>query len=759
MFEKIILFCSRCVFFYFVVNLMTVNNIESMNPKFLPFVLFLFFLPFWNESSGNSAPQNKMIDSLITLIKTDKLDTNKVNHLNTLSWILKDQNLDTAIILSQQALDVITPVSSLEFFSAKEGKEDRRIKAIRAKTLGNLGVYYYLKTDHFRALDYFLRALKIGEELKNKNQIATILGNTGNIYLDQGNYSMALDYYFKALKIDEGLGNKNGIIRHLSNIGNVFFFQNNFPNSLEYYFKALKISEEQGDDKQIEIGLSGIGDVYETQGDHPKALDYYFKSMKMAENLGDKDGIARNLCNIGEAYSNQGDYQKALDYHFRALKLAENLGEKDVIALAFGNIGSLYAKARKFKQAEQYLKQAIALDESIFAMNILWQNEEALSRLYDTTAQQAIRCGQWEKAAGDFKQSNIYYKKAIALKDTLFSQENKKQLVRKEMNYEFDKKETVIKAAHDKEMAVAEAEKKKQKIIIWSVIGGLLLVVVFSFFMFNRWRITQKQKEIIEKQNEKIVDSITYAQRIQQSVLMEETEIQNFLPDCFIYFQPKDIVSGDFYWCSKINDKIIIAAVDCTGHGVPGAFMSMVGNTLLNQIVNEKQITMPSEILRLLNIGVYDALHQEKEEALSRDGMDTALCCIDLKKNEVQFAGAQNPLYILSDNEVIVIKADKQGIGGEGSIFKIANPIKREFTNHIIPIRKDMSIYLFTDGYMDQFGGIDNKKFGIQRFKDLLLGSQHLDMQKQKKIIADAHKSWQGSTPQIDDILVIGVRI
>jgi serine phosphatase RsbU (regulator of sigma subunit) len=277
--------------------------------------------------------------------------------------------------------------------------------------------------------------------------------------------------------------------------------------------------------------------------------------------------------------------------------------------------------------------------------------------------------------------------------------------------------------------------------------------------MFNRWRITQKQKLIIEKQKEKIVDSITYAQLIQQSILMEESEIQKLLPDSFIYFQPKDIVSGDFYWCSVINNKIIIAAVDCTGHGVPGAFMSMIGNTLLNQIVNEKQITKPSEILRLLNQEVIESLHQTKDGALSKDGMAISLCSIDFKNNQLEYAGAENPLYLLVDKEITVINADKHGIGSGGLMAKKNNPLTTDYTNHIIPIKKDMSVFLFSDGYMDQFGGSERKKFGIQKFKELLLNNQQLSMQQQKEVIAKAQKDWKGNTAQVDDILVMGVKL
>ena len=743
--------------------------------------------------------QNKSIDSLLILLKKDKQDTNKVKHLNALAWKLGSSNPDTAIILGKQALDIITPVHSSEFTTTKERTEGRRIMALRANVLGNLGYYYYLIADYSIAIDYCLKALKINEELKNKSGIAANLANISIVYDDQGDYPKALGYYLQTLKIYEELGNKNDIAVQLGNIGFVYWNegdytkaldynfkalkmaeelgdkqlqantlgniaieydnQGDYPKALNYFFKALKINEELGNKDGIAVHLGNIGLVYTDQADYSRALDYYLKALKIDEELGNKNGIAANFCNIGNLYSKKKKYSIAADYFFKSLKMAEELGEINGIAMNLGNIGLLYTKTGKFKEAEQYLKRAVSIDDSIGTMDYLRQDYQSLSQLYDTT--------------GRYKLALLYYKKATELKDTLFSQENKKQLVRKEMNYEFDKKEAATKATHDKEMAVAEAEKKKQQFILLLFSCFLLLVFVFAGFVFRSLRITRKQKniielqknevsqqkEIVEKQKEKIVDSITYAQRIQQSILMEESEIQNYLPECFIYFQPKDIVSGDFYWCSKIDDKIILAAVDCTGHGVPGAFMSMIGNTLLNQIVNEKHITKPSEILRQLNLGVYEALHQGKDGALSDDGMDIALCTIDYINNEVQYGGAQNPLFVVYGNQINVIKADIHGIGGGGKIAKIHDPIKKEFTNHVIPIKKGMSIYLFSDGYIDQFGGSNNKKFGTQKFKELLLSMQHLSMEKQKVSIKSAHEEWKGSSQQIDDILVIGVKL
>ena len=688
--------------------------------------------------------QNRTIDSLLTLLTADKPDTNKVNHLNNLCREYGNiRKIDTALRTGNEALAL---AQKLNF---KKGI---------ASSYQEMGTAYLYQTNYNKALENWHEALKIVEELKNKRAMPFLLGNIGFVYNNQGNYPKALDYHLKALKVAEEIGNKRGIASILSNIGEAYFNQADYRKSLDYFFKSLKIAEKIGNQYNLSTALCNIGEVYLIQKNYPKACDYYLKGLKAAQELGDKNIIAIAFSMLGGVFDEQKDYSKALDYYFKALNMAEKGGDKNIIANTQSFIGSLYLKIGKFKESEQYLKSAIAMDDSIGASDGLRQTEKSLSELYDTI--------------GRYKEALIFYKKSIALKDSIYSQENKKQLIRKEMNFEFDKKEAATKAEHDKEMAVAEAEKKKQQIVIWSVIGGLFLVIVFAGFVYRSLRITRKQKsiielqknevdkqkEIVEKQKEKIVESITYSQRIQQSILMEESEVQNYLPECFIYFQPKDIVSGDFYWCSKTDDKIIIAAVDCTGHGVPGAFMSMIGNTLLNQIVNEKHITKPSEILHYLNLGVYEALHQKKDGALSDDGMDIALCTIDYKNNEIQYAG-QNPLYILSDGKIEVIKGDIYSIGGGGMIAKIHDPLKKVFANHVIPIKKGMSIYLSTDGYMDQFGGSDRKKYGAQRFKDLLSNNLHLNMQQQKELMVSAHAEWKGNTPQIDDVLVIGIRL
>ena len=312
---------------------------------------------------------------------------------------------------------------------------------------------------------------------------------------------------------------------------------------------------------------------------------------------------------------------------------------------------------------------------------------------------------------------------------------------------------------------------------------GYIVLFIGSFYGFNRWNTRQlkaknirlekiigdRTKEIQEKnvqledafkdiadKNKDITDSIKYAKRIQLAIMEEKEEIYKALPNCFIFYKPRDIVSGDFYYFAQSNGSIILSVVDCTGHGVPGAFMSMIGNDQLNKIIQDKGFTKPSVILDRLHINVRNALHQHKEQTVVRDGMDIALCNINLAEKKVEYAGAHNSLYICRNGEknhedIEIIKADRLGIGGEQM------EEGRKFTNNTIELNQGDSIYMFSDGFPDQFGGPKNKKFGLRRFRELLLNIQGKAMNDQECILDEAIVAWMGDFEQTDDILVIGV--
>ena len=351
-----------------------------------------------------------------------------------------------------------------------------------------------------------------------------------------------------------------------------------------------------------------------------------------------------------------------------------------------------------------------------------------------------------------FLENNIKEVRAQFEKDKLNVHSAEDSLILKE-------RETILNAI-ESELTIAKGvialQKKEistQKQLLFLAIASVLLL---SFLLFLIYRFNKEKKKtyiLLKEKNKKITDSINYALRIQESVLPSDSEIKKQLPKSFIYFQPRDTVSGDFYWLSTVKDKIIIACVDCTGHGVPGAFMSLIGNTLLNEIVNEKEIIDPSLILKRLHLEIVKSLHQDSDRVQSKDGMEMSLCVIDTKANVIEYAGAMNPLYVIKNNSVIVVKPDMKGIGGDTS-----NGGDVEFTTQKISIQNNMSIYMFTDGYMDQFGGLENKKFNISNFKKLLLEIQSMDMNKQKERVEKTIQEWKGDYKQIDDILVIGIR-
>ncbi len=259
-----------------------------------------------------------------------------------------------------------------------------------------------------------------------------------------------------------------------------------------------------------------------------------------------------------------------------------------------------------------------------------------------------------------------------------------------------------------------------------------------------------KSKELAEK-NKEVTDSIVYAKRIQSAILPDVKKIEEVFLDSFVLYIPKDIVSGDFYTFFRENDLAIIVAADCTGHGVPGAFMSMIGSSLLRRIIIEKEITHPSKILDELHPSVVGSLRQMESE--SNDGMDIAVCSFNLKENVLQYAGANRPLWLVRGNEVQIISPDKLPIGG--TQLKRENP----FTNHSISLQKNDSIYIFTDGYADQFGGESGKKLMTAKFREVLLSIQSKNMKEQREFLNNYFRDWKGSHDQVDDVLVIGIKI
>jgi tetratricopeptide (TPR) repeat protein len=700
--------------------------------------------------------QTPEIDSLKKVLSslpkpTGKLsDSTYIKTLYYLVWEYSYINPDTAIILAQQGLQLS------EKINWKKGK---------AICLNALGWSNYVKGNYPQALAYYNTGLKISEELSDKSWQATFLGNIGSVYNDQSDYPKALEYYFKALKIAEELGDKRSMADWLGNIGSVYGYQSDYPKALEYFFKALKITEELGDKRNMAIWLGNIGLVYNNLSDYPKALAYCFKALKITEELGDKRNMAIWLGNIGSVYNDQSDYPKALAYYFKALKIAEDLGDKRNTAFWLGNIGDLYRKTGKFKEAEKYLKQALALSDSLGTLDVTRNNEYFLYQLYDTL--------------GQYKLALIHFKKYIAARDTIDNDEKRKQINYLAAKYEWEKKEALINAEREKERALYEANQRKNQIILIAVTIGMLILALFLVFVYRSLRITRRQKRIIEQQkaeverqkgiveqqkaqveaqkriiedrNQKVMDSINYALRIQRAILPDEKKWNRFLPDSFKLYLPKDVLAGDFYWLEENGNYIYVAAADCTGHGVPGAMVSVVCSGALTKAVLEEKLTDTNAILDRVREMVVEKLCGEGEQL--RDGMDVCLVRINKRdRKEIQYSGANRPLYIVREGGVVEeLRGDRQPIGW----MEAPKPFRAE--NRVL--EEGAMLYLTTDGFADQFGGSGNRKLTTKRMLELFVKVRNLPLDEQKEKLYAYYLAWKGDRVQIDDVSVIGVRI
>jgi len=558
-----------------------------------------------------------------------------------------------------------------------------------------IGIVYRSKSNYPQALAYYLKGLKIKETLNDKKGIENYYTSIGNVYAFQAENSKALEYYFKALKVKEEKGDKDGILKIYNNIGGVFYSEFNYSKALEYFSKALKIAEETNNKNSIGLCYSSIAAIYNTQDNYPKCLEFYLKSLSISKETDNKADMARCYENISALYNNISDFKKAIAFADSSIKLCKQIGDINNERLAYERLVSVYSKTGKYKEAYEY---------------------------------------------------HVKFK---TLTDSIFNSENSKQLSDLKTNYEVEKKEAELKAEQEKKDTVTTAQKQKQRIVLMLVSFVLLLVAVFSALLYKRFRLTNQQKQIIEHKQKEITDSITYAQRLQQAILPPQEFINQHVSNNFVLYLPKDIVAGDFYWAEKINNLFFIAAADSTGHGVPGAMVSVVCSNALNRATKEFNLSDTGLILDKTRELVIETFEKNNTEV--KDGMDISLLCIDKQNKKLFWSGANNPLWYIENNELKEIKANKQPIG------KTYNPLP--FTTQQIEYKENTTFYLFTDGFADQFGGAKGKKYKYKQLEENLLANNNKPLAEQKKLLEQSFNHWKGNLEQVDDVCIIGIKV
>ncbi|MGZ4044508.1 MAG: tetratricopeptide repeat protein [Bacteroidia bacterium] len=696
-------------------------------------ILLFYFLLFNAFIYG----QGRIIDSLKAELNNPKEDTSKVKTLNELSWKFVLKNDSAALPLAVQA---------------KQLAEKLGFKKGVVRAYNNLGVFAMNKGNYREALDAFLASLKICREINFPKGLAIAFQNSGTVYLYLGNYPEALKYYFSALKIYDERNDKNGIASSNNNIAGIYAYQGNYDEAIKYYQSSLRIKETTGDKKGMGNSYNNIGGAYELKKNYPEALKNYLTALKIYEEIEDVNGIASCKSNIALNYSHNNDLAHAIEYETNALEMRRSLGDKDGIANSSIHLGEWETDIKAFSKATEHLHEALAIALAI-------GNKESVKNSY--FAQSRL-----SEALGDYKNSLVTFKNYITYRDSLNNEQNTKKSVEEKLKYDFDKKQALLDAEQEKKDAIANQEKQKQKYILLGVITVLLLVFVFSIFLYKRFKITQRQKHIIESQKEvverknniieekqkEILDSINYARRIQLALLASDNLLTKHLPDYFVFFKPKDIVAGDFYWATSAADGFIYITADCTGHGVPGAFMSLLNISKLSEAINQKQITRPDLILNDVRNEIISALNPPGSQEESKDGMDCILCNIDVKEMKLRYASANNTMVVFRNGQLLECKADKMPVG---KYTETLTP----FTLNEIALEKGDIIYTFTDGFIDQFGGVNGKKLKYKPFASLLFSIAHLPMSEQKTRLEQEFEKWRGVFDQVDDVCVMGVRV
>jgi serine phosphatase RsbU (regulator of sigma subunit) len=618
------------------------------------------------------------------------------------------------------------------------------------------GTLYYYKGEYPKALNYFNNALSLSKEYKDTSKMVVAHMNVGAIFYLLNNYDQALKHYLEDAKIME-VYNRDQLDGLYGNIGMLYNDINELDKSAFYLNRSIEMTDKEKEIEEIVKPLNVLGMVQRKQGKYKESERTLKKALSIAgENPRYYRDVADIHSSLASLYKVTEDYSKQKHHIQESITFYKKINNPTNIAFGKQLLANYYLDRGETEKAELEIKAALKyFNSDDFAI-------ESKREFYAIYAKIMYAQNKYKEA---FDQLN----KGFELFDTLNSLQKIEQTSKLETKYFYQQKMELdsLKRAEErkkqelrikKEKAENEAALAQQKFYSTIGIGGTFSLLIIAFVLFKAYRnknksnlLISEQKNQIEIKQTEILDSIQYAKRIQGAILPPQKQVKEHLPESFVFYKPKDVVAGDFYWMEHVGEHILFAAADCTGHGVPGAMVSVVCNNALNRSVREYGLTDPDKILNKTREIVVQEFEKSEEDV--KDGMDISLCSLSLSNDSLTWAGANNPLWIIrkDSNTVEEIKADKQPIG------KYETP--KPYTIHELKLQKGDSIFVFTDGYPDQFGGEHNKKFKTANFKKLLLSIKDQKMEEQKGIIDKAFEDWKGEFEQLDDVCVIGVRV
>jgi serine phosphatase RsbU (regulator of sigma subunit) len=649
------------------------------------------------------------------------------------------------------------------------------------------GILYYFGSKYDSSEYYATQALNAAKASDNNKTLMRASNLLGAICYNKGDFECSEKYYQEKVRIAQQMKDTASEFETYYNISLVLFQQGQYYKAAESDFKSLNYFEKKKDTINIVLALHGIGYIYMFLEDHIGAHYYFNRALQLARLMHDNNEVTALYIDMADFYEKTKRNDSASYFIDQAMKLAAKEKDEYHFVIASNAKAMMYLKAGNYSQGLILSREAEKLDLKADRKVSLGEIYETMARIYNAQnlADSAVKyaykayaiaqmlnkptilqnCARILSTGYERMRNNDsafkYYKMYSRFNDTLQKSSQLRNIGQKEFLYEKQKQESL----RYMEQVRAQDEIKRQKQVSFIVTVASVLLLIFLVMGIINYMQKQRanaevlrQKKLLEEKNKEVADSINYASRIQKSIMPDEKTISELMPNGFVLYIPKDIVSGDFYWINNFHDangKVhhLMAVADCTGHGVPGAFMSLIGATILNQTLNNPGISDPAEALDYLNIQLPKNIKSSSASGTIKDGMEISMCEYDAENLKMQFAGANNNLYLVRNGALQLIKGDKRPIG-QGY-----ENLGDKFSNQQIQLQKGDAIYMSSDGFPDQFGGPKGKKFKYKQMEEIFLEIHELPVNEQREILKKRFIDWKGELDQVDDVCIIGIKI
>ncbi len=703
-------------------------NTTAKKTKSFPFYLLFAILLIGNFAFAQNAHQ----DSLIVKLNAATTQKQKGFFALMLAQSYMGENQSTALSYASKTL-----------LYAQQAHADSLV----GDALNTTGSIYYMNGDFDNARSFYLKATLAYQKAQSMKGRATSINNVGLTYINQGRYSEGLKYQFESLAIYDSIGNEKGIARSYNAIavvynelGKITKDSSNFSTALIFLKKCLLLSKKSNDELGYNNILLNLGNAFRSLNMFDSSQYYSTLALEMGRKRGDDVVISNALGNIADNYLSEKKYELAIENGEKALAIKTKIDDQLGMASVYIILSDAYKKTDRNKIAFEYIKLAYTLAVKAGAIN-----EQAIAAR--ELAKQQAEVGAYYEA---FQMLDSY----ANLRDSI-TQKESKEIVQELKRFSDDDQKKQIELLTQKSQ-IAELKSNRQSLFLAFSVVGVILLLIGVILFYSRYKVKQRANKdlqiaysLIEEKNKSITDSIQYAKHLQEAILPSSETVDRLFPDHFILYRPKDIVAGDFYWVEEFEGLIFFAAADCTGHGVPGALVSVVCSRALQGAVFQFHLKDPGKILDKATEIVLETFDRNKTNV--NDGMDISLACWNPKTRELKWAGANNPLVYFIEDEMLILPADKQPIG------RATN--RKPFTTHHLKLDSATTLYLFTDGYADQFGGEKEKKFMHRQLLEVLQKIKTKHPSDQKNELVATFLNWKKELEQIDDVLVMGIKL